>query len=79
MRKEPTQDAIWKRITEVSFNKLPPVFPTYIFKLVWRATAKTIKVAAKDYTRALQKAEAEARKMEGWGGILEIKFIERRG
>lgn len=62
-----------------SHVKLPDKLPTYVFKLLWRATSKTIKVEAKTYDLAVKKAEAEARKMEGWTQILEIKFIERRG
>lgn len=62
-----------------SHVKLPDKFPTYVFKLLWRATSKTIKIEARTYDLALKKAESEARKMEGWGGILEIQFIERRG
>lgn len=62
---------------------MPPPFPdklpTYVFKLVWRATVQSIKVEAKTYHEALRNVERQVKKMEGGDQILDIQFLERRG
>jgi hypothetical protein len=60
-------------------TKVPPKFPTYVFKLMWRATSKVIKIEAKDYLHAQKAVEREIKKMEGGSSIIDIVFLERRG
>jgi hypothetical protein len=60
-------------------SKVPPRLPTYVFKLMWRATSQVMKIEAKDYREALKKVQRAVAKMEGGAGCLDIVFLERRG
>lgn len=58
--------------------KLPPKFPTFVFKLSWQSTAKTVKIKARDLEHAQRLVAREVKRTDGGAAILDVHFLEER-
>lgn len=56
-------------------KKLPPTWPTYLCKCMWRNTAITIKIQARDEDHAWDLAWKRVAKQEGGMSCLEVKIV----
>ena len=59
----------------MSKTKIPASWPTYTVKCMWRATAITLRIRAKDRDAAWDKASKMVMKMFGGMGCLDIKVL----
>jgi len=57
--------------------KLPPKWPTFLCKCMWRNTAVIIKVQARDEIKAWDAAWKKVAKMEGGMSCIEVKIVGR--